>query len=111
MSQRQIEIPEPPDHLSERSKQLWRDLVPKRAKSPGRLALLQTALEALDRADEARELISTEGLTTVTETTGAVHLNPLVKLERESRQAFMKAWGLLHFDFDIEIDGDWQHRC
>lgn len=107
MGRQQIET-EPPEHLSERSKQLWRDLVPKRAKSPGRLALLQAGLEALDRADEARELLSAEGLTTVTETTGAVHLNPLVKLERESREQFMKAWRQLNFDWDNKIDGGWQ---
>ena len=30
-----------PGHLSERSRELWLALVPRRAKSPGRLALLQ----------------------------------------------------------------------
>jgi P27 family predicted phage terminase small subunit len=94
-----------PDHLSERSKALWADLVPARAKSPGRLALLQAALESLDRANEARESIAEHGLTTTTKTTGAVHVNPLVKIERESRQQFARIWSELNLGFDPAIDG------
>lgn len=92
-------------HLSEKSRQLWAELVPSRAKSPGRRVLLQTALEALDRADEAREAIAASGLTTTTKTTGAVHVHPLVKVEREARQQFAKIWSDLHFDFDGKVDG------
>ena len=95
----------PPPHLSERSKSLWADLVPARAKSSGRLALLTAALEALDRADEARESIAKHGLTTTTKTTGAVHINPLVKIERESRQQFARIWSELNLGFDPEVDG------
>ena len=94
-----------PRHLSGRAKQLWAALVPHRARSPERLALLQTALEALDRADQARLLVARQGLTTVTKTTGAVHLNPLLKVERDNRQLFTKIWGELSFDWDREIDG------
>ena len=57
---------EPPAHLSERAKGLWRGVVPSTIRCPERLALLQSGLEALDRADQAREAISREGLTTVT---------------------------------------------
>ena len=35
--------PEPPEHLSERSKALWRALVPDRARSLGRRVMLQAA--------------------------------------------------------------------
>ncbi len=95
----------PPAHLSERAKSLWADVVPRRAVSPERLALLQTALEALDRADECIDLVKEQGLTTVTETTGAVHVNPLVKVERESRQLFVKCWNQLALDWDPDLDG------
>src|SRR5438046_912669 len=87
--------PEPPAHLSERAAGLWRELVPRRARSPERLALLQTALEALDRSDEAREAINKEGLTSKTEKTGALHIHPAVRVERESRMLFMKCWSAL----------------
>lgn len=95
----------PPTHLSNRSQALWRELVPRKACSIGRRTLLQSALEALDRADEAREEISRAGLTTTTKTTGAVHLHPLVKLERESRQQFARIWSDLNLGWDREIDG------
>jgi hypothetical protein len=69
-------IPEPPKHLNDRSKCLWSEIVGARVISPGRVALFQTALEALDRADEAREGIETQSLTTVTETKGRFMLIP-----------------------------------
>jgi P27 family predicted phage terminase small subunit len=95
----------PPKHLSDRAKAIWRELVPARARSLGRLTLLQAALEALDRCDAAREAIGTAGLTTTTKTTGAVHLHPLLRVERESRQQFGKLWEQLHLGFDSSIDG------
>ncbi|MDY6793694.1 MAG: hypothetical protein SWK76_00205 [Actinomycetota bacterium] len=98
-------IPEPPEHLSERSKDLWRQVIPSRALSPGRLILIEEALSALDRADECRGAISGEGLTTRTETTGAIHLHPLAKLERESRAQFIRAWTALGLEWDTSIDG------
>jgi phage terminase small subunit len=88
---------EPPSHLSERAAVLWRDVVPRRAKSPGRLAVIRAALEALDRADKARIAVDTEGMTTVTKTTGAVHIHPLLKIEREARHQFTTLWSSLGF--------------
>ena len=96
---------EPPQHLSERAKALWRELVPARARSIGRLTLLQTALESLDRADMARVALAGGSLTTVTQSTKAVHLNPLAKLERESREQFARIWEQLSFGFDGSVDG------
>ena len=99
-----VPIPEPPAHLSERSRELWRAIVPDRALSPGRVALLQAALEALDRADQAREILDREGLTITTKSTGMVHVHPLVKVERENRQLFIRAWDLLGLKWDGRID-------
>jgi len=103
--QEQMVVPEPPEHLSERSKALWRAIVPRRAVSPGRLALLQTALEALDRAEEARQAIAQQGLVTVTKTTGAVHINPLLKVEKDNRQLFARIWCELSLHWDVTVDG------
>jgi phage terminase small subunit len=95
----------PPEHLSDRSKALWAELVPKRSRSAGRLVLLQSALEALDRADQARLELAAATLTTTTETTKAVHVHPLVKVEREARQQFARIWSDLGLSFDIAEDG------
>ena len=91
---------EPPEHLSNRAATLWRDVVPRRAKSPGRIAIVQAALESLDRADTARAAVEVAGMTTTTKTTGAVHVHPLVKVERESRSQFTKLWGSLNLHYE-----------
>jgi P27 family predicted phage terminase small subunit len=95
---------EPPAHLSERAKKIWREVV-YRVRSPGRVVMLQTALEALDRADEAREAVSKEGLTVTTKTTGAVHVHPLLKVEKDQRALFSKLWRELALHWDSKIDG------
>lgn len=106
MGKRKIKPPEnPPVHLSERAKDLWSKLVPRRARSPERVALLQAALEALDRADQAREAINREGLTTTTKTTGAVHIHPLARIEREARQQFARIWSDLSLQWTAGVDG------
>ncbi|MDI7245859.1 MAG: hypothetical protein QME92_00055 [Bacillota bacterium] len=96
---------EPPAHLSERSKALWRQVVPDRAKSPGRLALLQTALEALDRADQARQVLDREGLFTTTPGSGVTHVHPAARIEREARALFLRAWTELGLEWDAVVDG------
>jgi phage terminase small subunit len=99
-------VPTPPEHLSDRAKTLWHAvLAKKKAVSEGRLAMIQAALEALDRADQCRALIAEQGLTTVTKTTGAVHVNPLTKIERESRAMFLASWRIAGLSFDPNVDG------
>ena len=95
----------PPTHLSERSQNLSRAVVPRRAKSPERLAVLVVALEALDRADEAAAAVKVAGMTTTTPRSGAVHLHPLLKVERESRQLFAKIWHSMSLQWSPDIDG------
>jgi phage terminase small subunit len=94
----------PPAHLSERAKTLWLDLVPSKCRSRGRLTLLCEALSALDRATQAREELAGSKLTTVTESTKAVHLNPLLKAEREARAQFARMWS------DLGLGSDWVDR-
>jgi|ERR1039458_2333181 phage terminase small subunit len=87
--------PEPAAHLSGRAADLWRAIGPTRATTPARRALFQAGLEALDRADLAREEIAREGMTATTKSTGAIHIHPLVKVEREARAQFAAIWGQL----------------
>ncbi len=98
-------VPEVPSHLSERSAALWRAVVPSRAKSAERQALVIAALDALDLADECRARVRAEGLTATTKTTGAVHVHPLMKVEKEQRSLFAKIWGQLNFQWNHSIDG------
>ncbi len=97
--------PPAPSHLSERSAALWRAVVPSRAKSAERQALVIAALDALDLADECRARVRAEGLTATTKTTGAVHVHPLMKVEKEQRSLFAKIWGQLNFQWNQTIDG------
>ena len=100
-----LPIPEVPSHLSERSAALWRAVVPSRAKSAERQALVIVALDALDLADECRVRVRAEGLTATTKTTGTVHVHPLMKVEKEQRSLFAKVWGQLNFQWNQTIDG------
>lgn len=81
MTDRTLRDLEPPVHLSKKSQRLCTEVVPRRTCSAERPALLQVALEALDRAAET---IGREGLTVKTTTSGAIHVHPLVRVERES---------------------------
>ena len=101
--------PSAPDGLSEKSKALWGKVVGTRAKSDGRLVLLEQALKALDRADECCFLVNTEGLFSITTTTGAIHIHPLAKCEREFRQQFFHAWEKLGLHWDDHLDGGMQN--
>lgn len=97
--------PAPPGHLSAESQELWRAIVPSRALSPGRLALLATALEARDRATLARLAIAGQGMMITNPDTGMQHINPMLKVEHDGWGAFCRAWALLGLGFDGAIDG------
>jgi phage terminase small subunit len=86
------QIPAPPEHLLERSKQLWLELVGSRVKGTSRIATFQTALEYLDMADTARQQRLEDGLVVKTKRTGVPHLNPVVRVEQQSRESFLKIW-------------------
>ena len=95
------EYPGPPGHLSEKSKALWHEFVGIRVTSPGRILSFQQALESLDLAEEARETRQREGLTVTTERSGVSHAHPLLKVERENRQLFLKVWAKLGLDWNF----------
>lgn len=91
-------FPAPPAHFSERTRKLWTALGPDNAKSEQRRQLFQTALESLDRADAAREQIEIHGMVMANPTTGAPHVHPLLRVERESRQLFARIWTQMKLD-------------
>jgi hypothetical protein len=97
--------PRVPVGLSVESSAIWESETRTRSRSPGRLALLEQALRALDRAATLREQLEREGLTTVTKTTGAVHIHPLVKIEAAERATFLKIAKVLGLEWARESDG------
>lgn len=99
-----------PDGLSDRSRALWAEVVPYRAVSAGRIALVEEALRALDRADQMRVTVDKDGPLTVNETTGMTHVHPCVKIERESRQAFSRLWTQMGLQWSSDEDGTIRHR-
>ena len=94
-----------PETLSERSKSLWGEIVPRRAESPERLALLQSGLEALDTADRARATLLAEGETFTTKTTGAIHVHPAVRIQKDALSHFLAVWRELDLKWSYQIDG------
>lgn len=109
MARQQQRIPEPPYHLSERSKELWRQVVPGEPRTPVWLTLLTTGLEALDRADECRRAVNEQGLTSTSPRSGARHVHPLLKVELESRRQaiqILNALGLKFVNHLLELIGE-----
>ncbi len=94
-----VETPPPPEHLSERSCQLWEDVAGRRVNSPEQYVLLRVALEALDEADECRRIIAEDGLVLTTLGSGTKHKHPLLDAGRSARAAFTKTWALLNLTF------------
>ena len=83
-----------PSHLSNTSKELW-NTVTGRVTTPERQALLQMALECLDRLHDIRELLSRAKLTSITKKTGSLHINPLLPAEISLRSQFLDLWSRL----------------
>jgi len=98
------DLPRPPAGLSKRSRLLWNFLVAHKARSFGRLSLIEQALRALDRAEECRKAVDREGITATTKTTGAIHVHPMLKAEKEFRAQFIAAWTRLGLAFDYDVD-------
>ena len=89
-----------PAHLSENSKGIWKAVASKNMKSKQRQTLAQVALECLDRADEARKVIDTEGLLVSAGEGGLKHAHPLLKVEKDSRALFGKLWVQLGLHYE-----------
>lgn len=93
--------PEPPAHLSADSKALWSRLVRDYAMhdDAAGLAILGSACEAKDRAEQARKELDEEGLT-VAGDRGGVKAHPAAAIERDNRAAFLAAMKALRLDVE-----------
>jgi len=90
------EVPAP-EHLSARTKGLWRTLVVEYRFEPQHLELLRLALEALDRCEEARATLAAEGSYT-TDRYGGRRAHPALAVERDSRIAAARLLRELNLD-------------
>lgn len=95
----------PPAHLSRPSKILWAKICEENdmTDTAGQI-LLESALSARDRWDEARRLIAREGCIT-RDRFGQKHAHPAVGIERDSKSTMERAFKALHLDLEPLRDG------
>jgi P27 family predicted phage terminase small subunit len=89
----------PPAHLSQSAQDWWRSTVEGYILEEHHLRVLQLALEAWDRSQQAREQLQKEGLT-VPGREGGIRPHPCVAIERDARLAVARL--LRELDLDIE---------
>jgi len=92
-----VELPAPPDHLSETMQNWWRQIVADYELDPHHLKLLETACDAWDRLAAARAMVLAEGLV-VEGGTGRKQQHPAVAIERDARAAFARLLRELDLD-------------
>lgn len=88
-----------PSHLSATSRRLWHQLTDAFSFEVDHLLTLQTALEALDRLREARELIDAEGIVVETPS-GFKRPHPALRVEVDARNGFLRSWAALGLNLD-----------
>jgi P27 family predicted phage terminase small subunit len=91
--------PDPPAHLSAKAAEMWKAMVSDYAMAGDcvGLGLLEAALSAFDRAEEAREILDKEGLT-VEGDRGQTKAHPCCAVERDNRAAYIAGIKALRFD-------------
>jgi P27 family predicted phage terminase small subunit len=82
-------IPKPPKHLSAISRSWWSSVAREYNLQPTAYHLLTAACEALDRLNQARELIARDGLLIVGPR-GGMRAHPAIAIERDSRIALAR---------------------
>jgi len=87
--------PEPPVHLSEKAKALFREYVGTEVKTAARIALFSRGLEALDMADECVETIRREGISQRSERSGIPRQHPLLNSMKAATDMMLKVWNAL----------------
>lgn len=92
--------PKPPAHLCPPTRAWFEQVLADYALEPHHVRLLTLAAEAWDRCQEAREALTTNGLTFM-DRFGAPHARPEVAIERDARLAFAR----LVRELDLDVDG------
>jgi P27 family predicted phage terminase small subunit len=92
-------LPSAPRHLSRAARDLFTSISRRFVMEPHDLAVLTKALEAWDRAEQARTRIDADGLM-VTSRLGEQKPHPLLGIERDSRTAFLAGMRQLNLDYE-----------
>jgi phage terminase small subunit len=90
--QKSSKPPEPASHLSVEMRKFWAEVVGEYELEAEALLTLQVAAEAWDRAQQARELVTKEGLVL------ANRRHPALETERQCHATFLKAIRALGLD-------------
>ncbi len=101
----EVKWPEPPEHLTEKAKALYRFYIGKTIRSPGQIALFIRGLEVMDQADEAGELIREQGLSQTSKRSGLERQNPLMNVEKEATATMLKIWKILRLNSNTKQVG------
>jgi P27 family predicted phage terminase small subunit len=88
-SRRSKGLPKPPAHLSADAKKWWREVVETYELESQHLRLLALAAEAWDRCQQARRIVSKEGLV-VRDRHGTPKRHPAALAEENARLAFVR---------------------
>ncbi len=91
--------PKAPMHLTENTRAWWRSVVKDYQLEQHHLRLLQAAAECWDRLQQARELLSRDGLV-VEGREGGMRPHPAVAIERDARVGFARL--VRELDLDVE---------
>src|SRR6516164_5652364 len=89
----------PPAHLSEDMRDWWQQIGSTYVLESHHWKVLQTCCESWDRLQQARQVLSEEGLTIETKDSRKAH--PAVAIERDARSQFLIA--LRQLDLDVEM--------
>jgi P27 family predicted phage terminase small subunit len=89
--------PRAPEGLKSRSQRLWGAVNKDFELAPHELALLEEACRALDRADQARELVDEKG-PVVSDRFGQLRAHPALAIERDMRGLFVRCLRELGLD-------------
>jgi len=81
--------PQPPKHLSPSGRRFWRAVVESFDLESHTLDLLESGCTQLQRGEQARELITKEGVC-IKDRFGQLKPNPACELERQAHLAFLR---------------------
>jgi P27 family predicted phage terminase small subunit len=85
-----VKPPSPPKHLSKDAAKWWKTVLADYDLEPHHLRLLQSAAEAWDRMQQARQALADHGSLTFMGSTGDIKPHPAVAMERDARIGFAR---------------------
>lgn len=85
-------LPRPPVHLSAEARKIWGAIVKQWVIGDEALPTLRCGLEAFDLAQRCRLAVMGADLTTKTEGTGMIRINPLAKLQLDAMAEYRAAF-------------------